>query len=89
MASTTFSGPVTSTGGFVGDVTGNVTGDVTGTVTVPSYAPDAVGDLPAATAGSIVLVTNAGAGEDEVILCYGDGTNWLRVDTGVAVTIGA
>lgn len=82
MASTTFSGPVTSTGGFVGDVTG----DVTGTVTVPSYAFD---DLPAtATAGAIVLVTDAGAGEDEVILCYGDGTNWLRVDTGATVTSG-
>ena len=81
MASTTFSGPVTSTSGFVGDVTGNVTG----TVTVPSYA---FADLPAATAGSIVLVTNAGNGEDETILCFGDGTNWLRVDTGVAVTSG-
>ena len=32
MASTTFSGPVTSTGGFVGDVTGNVTGDITGDI---------------------------------------------------------
>jgi len=32
MASTTFSGPVTSTNGFVGAVTGNVTGTVTGNV---------------------------------------------------------
>lgn len=31
MASTTFSGPVTSTNGFVGAVTGNVTGAVTAT----------------------------------------------------------
>lgn len=31
MASTTFSGPVTSTNGFIGNVTGNVTGTVTGT----------------------------------------------------------
>jgi hypothetical protein len=30
MASTTFSGPVTSTNGFIGAVTGNVTGNVTG-----------------------------------------------------------
>jgi hypothetical protein len=30
MASTTFSGPVTSTNGFVGNLTGNVTGNVTG-----------------------------------------------------------
>jgi hypothetical protein len=28
MASTTFSGPVTSTNGFIGPVTGNVTGDI-------------------------------------------------------------
>ena len=32
MASTTFSGPVTSTNGFVGAVTGNVTGNVVGSV---------------------------------------------------------
>ena len=30
MSSTTFSGPVTSTNGFIGAVTGNVTGTVTG-----------------------------------------------------------
>ena len=33
MASTTFSGPVTSTNGFIGAVTGNITGNVTGNVT--------------------------------------------------------
>lgn len=33
MASTTFSGPVTSLNGFIGAVTGNVTGDVTGNIT--------------------------------------------------------
>ena len=33
MASTTFSGPVTSTNGFIGALTGNVTGNVTGSVT--------------------------------------------------------
>lgn len=33
MASTTFSGPVTSTNGFVGAVTGNTTGNVTGNLT--------------------------------------------------------
>ena len=32
MASTTFSGPVTSTNGFIGAVTGNVTGDITASV---------------------------------------------------------
>ena len=33
MASTTFSGPVTSTNGFIGNLTGNVTGNVTGDIT--------------------------------------------------------
>lgn len=38
MASTTFSGPVTSQNGFVGAVTGNVTGNVTGDVTGDIFA---------------------------------------------------
>ena len=33
MANTTFSGPVTSTNGFIGTVTGNITGNVTGNLT--------------------------------------------------------
>ena len=32
MASTTFSGPVTSLNGFIGAITGNVTGNITGDV---------------------------------------------------------
>ena len=53
MASTTFSGPVASTNGFVGAVTGavtgNVTGDVTGNVTgyiiLPTSDPAVAGAL--------------------------------------------
>jgi len=53
MANTTFSGPVTSTNGFVGTTTGNVTGDVTGDVTgnvtgyiiLPAADPEVVGAL--------------------------------------------
>jgi hypothetical protein len=46
MASTTFSGPVTSTAGFVGAVTGNVTGDVDATsLQVPVYAATALADI--------------------------------------------
>lgn len=33
MANTTFSGPVISTNGFIGDITGNITGNVTGVLT--------------------------------------------------------
>jgi hypothetical protein len=53
MASTTFSGPVTSTAGFVGAVTGNLTGNLTGNVTgnvtgyiiLPTADPEVVGAL--------------------------------------------
>jgi hypothetical protein len=38
MASTTFSGPVTSLNGFIGGVTGNITGNVTGNVTGDIFA---------------------------------------------------
>jgi len=74
MSSTTFSGPVTSTNGFVGAVTGDVTGGVaattlttTGTVTLNGTAI-IVSDLPTSdpsVAGQIysdsnVLTVSAG-----------------------------
>jgi len=48
MASTTFSGPVTSTNGFIGALTGNVTGNITGNI---------VGDVQA----SVQSLSGAGA----------------------------
>jgi hypothetical protein len=48
MASTTFSGPVTSTNGFVGALTGNVAGDITGNVT-------------GVTTGNVQALSGAGA----------------------------
>jgi len=55
MASTTFSGPVTSTNGFVGNVTGGVTGPVAATTLsasgavilsgLPTADPHVVGEL--------------------------------------------
>lgn len=52
MASTTFSGPVTSTNGFIGNTTGNITGNVTGNVT---------GTLTGRVVGSIGARSGAGA----------------------------
>ena len=52
MASTTFSGPVTSTNGFIGTVTGNITGNVTGNVT---------GDLTGRVFGTVATRSGAGA----------------------------
>lgn len=57
MASTTFSGPVTSTNGFVGTVTGAVTGDVTGNVTATTITASGDSDL-LGTANVIVLPTS-------------------------------
>jgi hypothetical protein len=52
MASTTFSGPVTSTNGFIGGVTGNITGNVTGNVT---------GNLTGDVFASVQSLSGAGA----------------------------
>ena len=72
MGSTTFSGP------FIGDITGNVTGSVT----VPSYTVEtAPEDAPE---GAVIFVSDGAAGDP--ILAFGDGTNWLRSDTGAAIS---
>jgi len=52
MARTTFSGPVASDNGFIGDFTGNVTGDVTGNVT---------GTLTGIVIGTVQSLSGAGA----------------------------
>jgi hypothetical protein len=56
MASTTFSGPVTSTNGFIGAVTGNVTGNITGNIT-----GNVTGDLTGRTFGTVTALSGAGA----------------------------
>ena len=87
MASTTFSGPVTSTNGFVGSVTGNVSGDVTGNVsgnvTVTAFVQltaIATAALPAAAAGNagqVRLINDNGAGNDEFCLVISTGSAWV------------
>lgn len=69
MASTTFSGPVTSTNGFIGALTGNVTGDITGGI---------VGDIQSLSGAGAVNTTNlitniTTTGADALTLA--DGTN--------------
>lgn len=79
MANTTFSGPVTSTNGFVGNVTGNVsgsvTGDVAGSVTLPTYTVTSANALTPKTAGKIIYVSNGLAGAP--CIAVGNGTNWI------------
>jgi len=88
MASTTFSGPVTSTGGFVGAVTGAVTGNVTGDVTGDvagsiTLTSTVTASLPAAdeNTGALYIITDNGAGNDEFALVVSNGTAWVAVDT--------
>jgi len=68
--STTFSGPVNSTAGFVGALTG--------AVKVPTYT---VASAPSAAsiAGTMIYVSNGAAGAP--VIAFSDGTNWKRVDT--------
>jgi hypothetical protein len=70
MASTTFSGPVTSTNGFIGDIK------------VPTYTVATAPSAASAGAGTLVYVSDGAAGS--AILAFSDGTNWKRSDTGAS-----
>lgn len=71
MANTTFSGPVTSTNGFVGAVTG----DVVGSVTLPAFTVTTANALATKPIGKLIFVSNGLAGEPCVAV--GDGTDWI------------
>ena len=87
MARTSFSGPVASANGFEGSVTGNVTGNVTGTASAVAGAITAngylVSALPPVVVNGIIVVTDANSGAGTV--CFGKGTSWIDISTGVAV----
>jgi len=72
MASTTFSGPITSTAGFVGDVTGSITLTSTVTASLPAAADNT---------GALYIITDNGAGNDEFALVVSDGSAWVKVTT--------
>jgi alkaline phosphatase len=84
MASTTFSGPVTSTNGFVGAVTGDVTGGITGDIQALSGA----GAVSLTT-----LITEVTTGAGAAALTLADGTAGqikiitMVVDGGGAATL--
>jgi len=93
MANTTFSGPVTSTNGFVGAVTGNVTGGINGssgyvityatTAAAIADATDAV-NTSDKQAGTLVLDTT----NSRLMVALGsDATsNWAVADGSATVT---
>lgn len=72
MASTTFSGPVTSTAGFIGDIK------------VPTYTVANAPSAATAGAGTLVYVSNGAAGA--AILAFSNGTDWKRSDTGATIS---
>lgn len=82
MSSTTFSGPVTSTGGFVGAVTGNVTGNVVGNIKNPTvtHTPVAINATATATAAQVATgyITSTSAAATTITLPTG-------TDLGVAL----
>ena len=71
MASTTFSGPVTSQNGFIGAITGTVTG----AVTLPTYTVTSANALATKPAGQIIYVSNGLAGAP--CIAVGNGTIWV------------
>jgi hypothetical protein len=83
MASTTFSGPVTSTNGFVGAVTGDVTGDVVGAIKLPTFTVATAPSAVTSGAGTMIFVSDGAAGSP--VVAFSDGTDFLRVDTLAAI----
>ena len=75
MASTTFSGPVTSTNGFIGPITGAVTGDVTGAIKLPTFTVATAPSAVTAGAGTMIFVSNGLAGAPTIAVS--DGTNFI------------
>lgn len=80
MARTTFSGPVASDNGFIGNVTGNVTGTSTGMAVLPAYTTTT---LPTVVVGGLIYVSNANTNAGTV--CFGKGSSWIDIKTGLAV----
>ena len=72
MASTTFSGPVTSTDGFIGDIK------------LPTYTVASAPSAASAGAGTMIYVSNGAAGDP--VVAFSDGTDWLRSDTRAAIS---
>jgi hypothetical protein len=72
MASTTFSGPVTSSDGFVGDIK------------LPTFTVATAPSAATSGAGTLIFVSDGAAGS--AILAFSDGTNFKRSDTGATIS---
>lgn len=79
MGTTTFSGPVNSTNGFVG----GFVGDVTGAIKLPTFTVATAPSAVTAGAGTMIYVSDGAAGSP--VVAFSDGTDFLRVDTLAAI----
>ena len=88
MASTTFSGPVTSTNGFIGAVTGNITGNVTGTVTGNVDSTTGYVQLTTATTTQIADATSTvnTVGKAAGTIVFNTTLGTLKIATGATAT---
>jgi len=75
MGTTTFSGPVNSTNGFVGDITG--------AAKLPTYTVATAPSAATAGAGTIIYVSDGLAGASTVAVS--DGTDWISA-AGTAIS---
>jgi hypothetical protein len=73
MASTTFSGPVTSTNGFIGNITGNLTGNIAGTAEITHTDTSAINATATATAAQVATgyITSTSAAATTITLPTG------------------
>lgn len=73
MASTTFSGPVTSTNGFIGNLTGNVTGNIAGAGSITHATTAAINATATATAAEVATgyITSTSASATAITLPTG------------------
>ena len=83
MASTTFSGPVTSTAGFIGGVTGDVT--INDFIKLTAITTSALPAAAAGNAGQVRLINDNGVGNDEYCLVISTGSAWVTA-VGAALT---
>ena len=90
MASTTFSGPVTSTNGFIGAVTGNITGNVTGDIFATNQALSGAGavnltdmltSLTTTGAAQALTLANGTTGQIKIISHVVDGGSAVLTPT--------
>lgn len=90
MASTTFTGPVTSLNGFVGGVTGNITGNVTGDIfaTIQSLSgagavnlTDMMTSLTTTGASQALTLANGTVGQIKIITHTVDGGSAVLTPT--------